>query len=93
MDWKSYDPTWLVRLARTSFPQDPWLAEALTTCTRAVQESRAYLRFVDATDANQPGSEWQFERNIVLEHPGEGDLVLDVLRGGRVGGVEFLSRL
>ncbi len=93
MDWKPYDPTWLAHLARTSCPQEPWLAEALMACTRAAEESRAYLRFVDATEPNQPGSEWRFERNVVLHHPTEGDLVLDVLHGGRVGGVEFLKRL
>jgi hypothetical protein len=93
MNWKSYDPTWLVRLARESCPREPWLAEALARCTRAIEESRAYLRFVDAADPSQPDSEWQFERNLVLEDRSEGVLVLDVLRGGRVGGVEFLGRL
>jgi hypothetical protein len=93
MSWKPYDPTWLVRLARESRPQEPWLAEALARCTRALEESRAYLRFVDAADPGQPDAEWQFERNIVLEDPSEGTLVLDVLRGERVGAVEFLRRL
>jgi hypothetical protein len=37
------------------------------------------------------GSQWQFEENIILEDPERGDLVLDILKGQRVGGVEFLA--
>lgn len=93
MNWKPYDPTWLVALAREQHPDLPWLADALEKCTRASWESRAYVHFVDPADANQPGSAWQFEENLVLEHPREGTIVLDVLRGQRVGGAEFLKRL
>jgi hypothetical protein len=93
MQWQPYDPGWLVALARESRPDEPWLAEALAKCTRAAEESRAYVYFVDPAHPSEPGSEWQFEENILLEHPREGDLVLDILRGRRVGGVEFLKRL
>lgn len=93
MQWKPYDPGWLVALARESRPDAPWLAEALARCTRAAEKSRAYVYFVDPAHPNEHGSEWQFEESILLEHPREGDLVLDVLRGRRVGGVEFLKRL
>jgi hypothetical protein len=93
MQWKPYDPTWLVELARESRPDEPWLADALARCTRAAEESSAYTYFIDPTNPNQPGSEWQFEENVVLEHPHEGELVLDILGGRRVGGVEFLQRL
>jgi hypothetical protein len=93
MQWKPYDPEWLVALARQSRPDQPWLAEALSKCTRAVQESRAYIYFVEPAHPNEPGSEWRFEENVVLEHPTEGELVLDVLEGARIGGVEFLKRL
>lgn len=93
MDWQPYDPAWLVELAREQSPDEPWLADALARCTRAAEESRAYLYFVDPADANQPGAGWQFVENLTLEHPREGTLVLDILTGRRVGGVEFLKRL
>ena len=93
MQWKPYDPGWLVELARGSHPDEPWLAEALSRCTRAAQETPAYVYFVDPTPPNEPGSQWRFQENVVLEHPKEGGLVLDVLEGGRIGGVEFLKRL
>jgi len=93
MKWKSYDPAWLVELAGQQMPDEPWLAEALKNCTNYCKESRAYIYFVDPSNPNKPGSEWQFKENITLEHPKEGDLVLDILMDGRVGGVEFLSKL
>jgi hypothetical protein len=93
MEWKPYDPAWLVTLARESRPDEPWLAEALSKCTRAARESPAYIYFVDPAPLDQPGSQWRFEKNVVLEHPKEGSLVLDVLQGARIGGVEFLKRL
>ncbi len=93
MQWKPYDPTWLVNLARESYPDEPWLAEALARCVRGAQESPAYIHFVDPSGPNTPGSEWQFEENLLLDHPEEGTLVLDILREQRIGGVEFLGRI
>jgi hypothetical protein len=93
MEWQPYDPAWLVALARETMPDAPWLAAALAQCTRASQERRAYLYFVDPARANEPGAAWQFAENVVLHHPREGSLVLDVLKDGRIGGVEFLNRL
>ena len=92
MQWKPYNPTWLVTLAQENYPDQPWLAEALARCTQCAEESPAYLHFVDPADPNNPGSEWQFDENILLEHPQEGTLILDILRGQRIGGVEFLGR-
>ena len=40
------------------------------------------------------GKEWsRAMANVVLEHPVEGDLVLDLLTDRLVGGVEFLDSL
>ncbi|HYW10931.1 MAG TPA: hypothetical protein VE871_03215 [Longimicrobium sp.] len=93
MDWKPYDPAWLVDWVRAHRPDLPWLPDALWRCTRAAEDGRAYLRFVDAAAPDEPGSDWQFAENVTLEHPKEGTLVLDVLTGRRVGGIEFLRRL
>jgi hypothetical protein len=93
MDWKPYDPTWLVDWVRAHRPELAWLADALARCTRAAWDGRAYLYFVDSADANQPDAEWQFVESVMLEHPKEGTLVLDILENRRVGGIEFLRRL
>ena len=62
-------------------------------CTRALYESEYYIRFVSAALANQPGAKWQFDRNVLLEDSPEGDLMVDVLKDGSIGGVEFVSKL
>jgi len=83
--WKPYDPTWLVELAKQQRPDDVRLHEALKRCTRILGNS-----FVKPKRPNHPGSEWQFKENITLEHPEFGDIVLDVLKDGRIGGIEYL---
>ncbi len=92
-DWKSYDPTWLVELAREQLPEETWLPAALAACTMASQESAAYIHFVKREDSDEPGSEWEVQTDFSLKHPTEGELVLDVLDGHRIGGVEFLDKL
>jgi hypothetical protein len=93
MEWKPYDPTWLVEWVRENVPGEPWLPDALARCTRAAWESRAYVYFVDPANANRPGAEWQIADGLTLEHPQEGTLVVAVLTGRRIGGIEFLRRL
>jgi hypothetical protein len=92
-DWKPYDPTWLVELAKAQLPDEVWLPAALAACTSSRQESDAYIHFVSPADADEPGSEWQVQTNFTLTSPTEGDVVLDVLEGNRIGGVEFLAKL
>lgn len=93
MKWEPYDPRWLVALAKEQYPDDPQFAEALARCTSRSEESPAYIHFVDPKDANKPGAEWQFDQNIMLESETEGRIILDVLKGGRIGGAEFLERI
>lgn len=90
--WRPYDPTWLVALARTQLPEEPWLPDALAKCTKASGDI-PQIHFVNPHRPNRPGSEWQFERNLELEDPEHGMLVLDVLKGNRIGAVEFLGVL
>lgn len=93
MDWKSYDPGWLVELARVQFPQEAWLPAALERCERAAWQSKSYLAFIERERATSRESEWEFGFNLTLRHGDYGELVLDVLRNREIGGIEFLSRL
>jgi len=92
-DWQPYDPTWLVELAKAQLPEEKWLPAALAACTTARQGSPAYIHFVNPADPDEPGSEWEVQTNLSLRHPTEGDLVLDILDGNKIGGVEFLAKL
>ena len=91
--WEPYDPAWLIALAREQYSEEQWLPAALAECTRCLRESVAYLHFVDSARPNKPGSEWQFDGNIMLESPSEGLIVLDILKNNRVGGVEFIDKI
>jgi len=84
MKLEPFDPSRLVKLAREQWPEEPWLAEALARCTAGEPESRAYIHFVDP---NSPA--WEFETTMMLTDRKKGDIVVDVLSGHRVGGVEF----
>jgi hypothetical protein len=82
-----------VELAKEQVSIYPWLPDALESCVSCRHESKAYTYFVNATNANKEGSVRQFEKNIILEHMEHGTIVLDILEGNRVGGVEFLNQL
>ncbi len=91
--WEPYDPSWLVALARAQHPAEAWLPNALAACTRCQHESKAYVRFVNGRNPNEPGSDWQFLTNLTLESVEEGFIVLDILQDNRVGGVEFVDKI
>ncbi len=92
MTWQTYDPTWLVSLAREQLPEYPWLPDALARCTTARIESEAYIHFVDPTTRD-----WRLDTNLKLTSPTEGWIVLDVLTTTlgdyRIGGVEFVDKI
>ena len=93
MKWKPYDPTWLVALAKERYPDEEWLVEALSKCTRCMLESKAYIYFVSPERPNQDRSEWQIVTNVGLYSRKEGLLILDILTDQRVGGVEFINNI
>lgn len=90
---EGFDPKMLIALASVEAPEYPWLPDALANCGAGVWRSRAYVHYVSAVNANEPGAEWQFETNVVLEHDVLGTVILDILKGSRLGGIEFVSRL
>ncbi|MEP6590274.1 MAG: hypothetical protein ABJC19_03735 [Gemmatimonadota bacterium] len=88
-----YDPAWLVALAREQYPEEPEVAAAFEKCVWVYRETELVVHFVDNRRPNQVGSSWQCDTNLTLEDPVEGTLVVDWLKGGRVGGIEFLTRV
>ena len=91
--WRPYDPTWLVALAREQHPDDPELARALSGCTRAKHPDSAMVHFVSPRRPNESGSQWQYSHGVTLNDPEKGELILDILRDGRVGAMELLDQL
>ena len=89
----SFDPTWLCQLATQRQSNFPWLEESLARCTSGTWTNASYIRFVDSTNANELGAEWQYQETIDLSDPQMGFLKLDVLQDRRIGGIEFYTRL
>ncbi|MEP1490312.1 MAG: hypothetical protein ABJK28_17970 [Algibacter sp.] len=82
---------WIIDLVNEQEPERTDLIEQLENSKIKEWYKQAYIRFVSGFRPNQPNSEWQFEENIELEHPTEGTIVLDILKDGRIGGIEFLN--
>ncbi len=80
-----FDPSRLVAAAQA---QRPDLAAALARCTAGRRESRAYVHFVDPS-----GPEWIVVETVRLDDRRLGTVAVDVLRDGRIGGVEFLRHV
>ena len=91
--WEAYNPQWLVDLAKEQIQDKPEIILALSNCIKARRKSKAYIYFVSGDNPNQPNSEWQFEENIMLEDKKIGTIVLDVLKGNKIGAIELLKYL
>ena len=83
----------IIELVRQQEPNRQDIIIALTNSFGGKWESKAYYKFVDSTNANEKGAEWQFDENIVLESKTLGTLVIDYLKDKRIGGIEFLKNL
>ena len=81
----------IIRLVREQEPDREDIITALQNCKGGHWSSKAYYHFVDSRNPNQPGSEWQHEECIVIEHENEGDIVIDLLKDGRIGVIEFID--
>lgn len=88
-----FDIELIIDLIKEQEPDRTDLIEQLRKSDRQRWIRQPYIRFVSGDRPNQPGSEWQFEENIVLEHDSEGTIVLDILKDGRIGGIEFVNQI
>jgi hypothetical protein len=48
-----------------------------------------HVRFVSFERADEPGSRWQLERNMILNHEKQGVVIVDTIRGLCLGGVQL----
>jgi hypothetical protein len=102
-DIGNFDPNWMIGLVDSAINQDPYLKnhpEVVGFLKRELPKCQIYLikvnpdklgvvdfYFVDPTNANNPGSPWQFKENITV-YGDEADLIFDVLKDGQIGAVE-----
>ena len=83
-DWKPFDPAWLVAAAMKQFPDEKSLHVALAGCIRAIGEE-PIIYFVD------PAKDWHVASDLRLNDTPRGDIEIDILADGRIGGIEFLN--
>ncbi len=83
----------IIELIREQEPDRPDLIKELEKSEKKKWFRQPYIHFVSAERPNQPGSEWQFDEDIILEDEIEGTIVLDILKDGRIGGIEFVSQI
>ena len=88
-----FDIEWIIDLIKEQEPDRTDLVKQLENSDKKKWIRQPYIHFVSGARPNQPGSEWQFEENIVLEHESEGTIVIDILKDGRIGGIEFVNQI
>ncbi|NCB07624.1 MAG: hypothetical protein EOM73_05625 [Bacteroidia bacterium] len=88
-----FDIKWIIEMIKEQEPDRVDLIDQLKKSERKKWIRQPYINFVSGERPNQPGSEWQIDENIVLEHETEGTIVLDILKDGRIGGIEFINQI
>ena len=88
-----FHPRMLSDAVKMQAAEFEWLPAVLESCGDGEWESMAYVGYVSRTRPNEQGSLWQFEANILIEHEIFGTVILDILKGYRLGGIEFLSQI
>lgn len=87
------DPTALIEAVRKEHPSHKWLQDALRDLQDEKKTREYYIHYVDPQNANQPGSEWQFSHSIKIEESEYGEVIIDILKGNRIGGIELYGKL
>ena len=81
----------IVDLVKAQHPNRLDLIAGLQNAGIGEWTSKGYYRFVSSANANELGAEWQIDESIVIEQNSNGDIVIDLLKDGRIGGLEFID--
>jgi hypothetical protein len=82
-----YDSSWLVELAERQLPEKPEIIEALKRCTSAVGFCGCGCG--DPYFIDPESEEWDFLYNETLVRGDGIEIILDVMKSGRIGFVEI----
>jgi hypothetical protein len=83
------DIEYIIKLVKQQESDRQDIVDALLNCKNGHWSRNGYYQFVDSTNANKPNSEWQHDECIVIEQKNKGDIIIDMLKDGRIGGIEF----
>ena len=80
----------IIDLVRQQEPLRQDIVKSLKKYSAGKWTSSGYYKFSAPKNGNK-GSGWEFRENIVLEHEFLGLIVLDLLKNGRIAGIEFIN--
>jgi len=83
-----FDPDWIIDLVKVQEPLRKDIIDALKKCKKGYWNSKAWVYFAD-----KDGPEWQIAENFILNHETKGLIVLDLLKNGKIGGIEFVKEI
>ncbi|MEO0509991.1 MAG: hypothetical protein AAF065_09045 [Verrucomicrobiota bacterium] len=89
----NFDPKGLIEAAKKEHPSLEWLPHALLNLKEEKKRTEYYIHYVDPTNANQSGSEWQFSHTVEIKESEFGAVMIDILKGNQIGGIELYSKL
>ena len=82
----------IIKLVKEQEPDRQDIVLALLNCKDGHWSSNGYYCFVVSDNKpNQPGSNWQHDECVVIEQKEKGEIVIDLLKDGRIGGIEFID--
>ena len=81
----------IIKLVEQQQPLRQDVVSALRNCKGGSWDGSGYFRFGNDRNANQPGATWQHQESLVIEQESKGEIVIDLLSDGRIGGIEFID--
>lgn len=93
-EMQSFDIASLVPILLEKYPDCEWIKSQLKNSNIVKWQSAAYCYLVEPSDQpNTKGSTWQFKHNLDISHPDFWIVVIDVLKGNKIGGIEFVGNI
>lgn len=86
-----FDRQEIIRLLKEQEPDIPELVEAMQNAGEGWWGEDGTYYFVSPTRANKCFSPWQYKESIDLIHPEYGLILVDVLKSGKVGAIDFAA--
>jgi hypothetical protein len=87
-----FDPAWLVELAEKQWADEPFIAEALKQCTEGWWDDPGFIYFTDFFYPRDFCLPWFKKQGYFMKHETKGIVQLDMLRNGKIGGIQFLRK-
>ena len=79
----------IIELVKQQVPERADVVKSLKKCSEGEWTSSGYFQF--SLSKKGKSADWKFNENLLLEHEFLGFIVLDILKNGRIAGIEFIN--